>query len=173
GRPDEVGVVKAHLDLGPEGALVAVDVRSREVLALAGSYESVRGGIDRTQSHRQPGSTFKAFVYGYAIHARTFTAASILETSPNKLSGYTPANYDESEGRSPKRLREALANSVNVAAAWTLNRVGPINVVAWAHALGIESKLGADLSLALGAYEVTPREMVSAYASLAAGGVVE
>jgi penicillin-binding protein 1A len=62
---------------------------------------------------------------------------------------------------------------VNTAAVWSLERLGPSNVTAWAHMLGIESKLGADLSLALGAYEVTPREMAAAYATFAAGGVYE
>ena len=59
---------------------------------------------------------------------------------------------------------------MNVAAVWSLDKVGAVNVAAWAHALGVESKLGADLSLALGAYEVTPREMAAAYATFAAGG---
>lgn len=166
--------VKLRLELGPQGALVAIDVRSREIMALVGSYEAVRAGLDRaTNAHRQPGSTFKPFVYSYAIHARTMTPASILATDPSALGGYKPDNYDESEGKSPARLREALAHSVNVAAVWAIKRVGPKNVVDWAHALGIESKLGADESLALGSYEVTPREMAAAYATLAAGGVYE
>jgi penicillin-binding protein 1A len=165
---------KLHLDLGPEGALVALDVRSREVLALVGSYEAVRGGLDRaTATRRQPGSTFKPFVYGYALHARAMTPASIVETSPSALRGYRPDNYDEGEGKTPKRLRDALALSVNVAAVWSLEKLGPTNVVSFARALGVTSKLGADLSLALGSYEVTPREMVAAYASFAAGGVYE
>ncbi len=165
---------KLRLELGPEGALVAIDVRSREVLALVGSYEGTRGGLDRaTNAHRQPGSTFKAFVYSYAIHARQMTAASIVETNPAALHGYKPDNYDEGEGKTPKRMRDALAESVNVAAVWSLEKVGASNVVAWTHALGVESKLGADLSLALGSYEVTPREMAGAYATLAAGGVYE
>jgi penicillin-binding protein 1A len=165
---------KLHLELGPQGAMVAIDVRTREVLALVGSYEAVRGGLDRaTFASRQPGSTFKPFVYSYALHGRRLTPATIVETNPRAMSGYKPANYDESEGKSPKRLREALAHSVNVAAVWTLSQVGPSNVVAWAHAMGIESKLGADLSLALGSYEVTPRELAGAYATFAAGGVYE
>ncbi|MEP7119528.1 MAG: PBP1A family penicillin-binding protein [Byssovorax sp.] len=166
--------MKLHLELGPEGAMVAIDVRTREVLALVGSYEGTRGGLDRaTNAHRQPGSTFKAFVYSYAIHARQMTAASIVETNPQALHGYKPDNYDEGEGKTPKRMRDALAESVNVAAVWSLEKVGASNVVAWTHALGVESKLGADLSLALGSYEVTPREMAGAYATLAAGGVYE
>jgi penicillin-binding protein 1A len=165
---------KMRLELGPQGALVAVDVRSREIIALVGSYEAVRAGLDRSRSHRQPGSTFKAFVFAYGINARTLTAASILETDPLKLkTSYKPGNYDESEGKSPARLREALAHSVNVAAVSAMERVGPQSVVAFAKQLGIESKLGADLSLALGAYEVTPREMAGAYAAFAAGGETE
>lgn len=163
---------KLRLELGPQGALVAIDVRSREVLALVGSYEGTRGGLDRaTHAHRQPGSTFKAFVYSYAIHSRQMTAASVMQTSPSALQGYTPDNYDESEGKTPKRLRDALAESVNVSAVWALDKVGASNVVAWTHALGVESKLEPTPSLALGAYEVTPREMAGAYATLAAGGV--
>jgi penicillin-binding protein 1A len=164
-----------HLDLGPESALVALDVRTREVLALVGSYEAVRSGLDRTSSHRQPGSTFKSFVYSYAIHthAREWTAATIVETNPGALHGYRPDNFDEGEGKTPKRLRDALALSVNTAAVWSLDRLGPSNVTAWAHTLGIQSKLGNDLSLALGSYEVTPREMAGAYATYAAGGVYE
>ena len=176
-EPSKIDVsapVKLHLELGPEGAMVAIDVRSREVLALVGSYEGTRGGLDRaTNAHRQPGSTFKAFVYSYAIHSRQMTAASIVETNPQALHGYKPDNYDEGEGKTPKRLRDALAESVNVAAVWSLEKVGASNVVAWTHALGVESKLGPDLSLALGSYEVTPREMAGAYATLAAGGVYE
>jgi penicillin-binding protein 1A len=173
-EPSTNNGAKLHLELGPQGALVALDVRSREVLALVGSYEAVRGGLDRTSAaHRQPGSTFKPFVYSYALHSRTMTPATIVETKPQQIAGYKPANYDESEGKEPKRLREAVAHSVNVAAVYTMQRVGPANVVAWAHAMGIQSKLGPDLSLALGAYEVTPREMAGAYAVFAGAGVYE
>jgi penicillin-binding protein 1A len=123
-------------------------------------------------ARRQPASTFKPIVYSYAIHSRAFTAASILETNPAVLGEkYRPANYDESEGQAPQRLREALAHSVNVAAVWTLERLGPAKVVPWARSLGISSELGADLSLALGAYEVTPLELVTAYTTFAAGGI--
>jgi penicillin-binding protein 1A len=164
---------KLHLELGPESALIAVDVRTREVRALIGSYEAVRGGLDRTHAHRQPGSTFKSFVYGYAIHTRSrdWTPATIVETNPAALKGYRPDNFDEGEGKSARRLRDALALSINTAAVWSLERLGATNVTAFAHTLGVESKLGADLSVALGSYEVTPREMVAAYATFAAGGV--
>src|SRR6185312_12530640 len=123
---------RLHLDLGPESALIAVDVRTREILALVGSYEAVRSGLDRTNAHRQPGSTFKSFVYSYALHTHTreWTPATIVETNPGALHGYRPENYDEGEGKTPKRLRDALALSVNTAAVWSLDRLGPTNVTA-------------------------------------------
>jgi penicillin-binding protein 1A len=171
--PAKAVAVHARLELGPEGALIAVDVKTREILALVGNYEAVRGGLDRaTRASRQPGSTFKPLVYSYAIHTRTMTPATLLETDPTQVAGYKPGLLaaDESAARLPKRMREALSKSINVAAVWSIQRAGPANVAKWAAALGIESKLGSDLSLALGAYEVTPREMVGVYATWAAGG---
>lgn len=159
-----------RLELAPESALVAIDVATREIVALVGGYEGIRGGLDRSLAKRQPGSTFKAFVYGYGLHSHLLTPATQLKTSSESINGYQPHNYDESEGKTPKLLREALAHSVNVAAVDAIQRVGPSNVAAFAKDLGIDSKLGTDLSLALGAYEVTPREMAAAYAAFAGKG---
>jgi penicillin-binding protein 1A len=162
-----------QLEIGAQGAVVLVDVRTREILALAGGYEARRGGLDRaTNAHRQPGSTFKPFTYSYAIHSKKFTPASLVPIDPTALEGYRPQNYDK-KGGEPVRLRFALTNSINVAAAWLIGQLGPANVATWAESLGIESKLGATPSLALGAYEVTPRELAGAYATFAGYGMVE
>jgi penicillin-binding protein 1A len=167
-----------RLELGPQSALVAIDVATREVRALAGSYEAVRSGLDRASfSKRQPGSSFKPFVYGYAIHSRKMTAASVVERP--LPAGAAPAMVDADGGvgiqppKPPLRMREAIARSVNQAAEFTLAEVGAENVVTWAHSAGIESQLGATPSLALGAYEVTPRELAGAYTTFAGGGVYE
>ena len=167
--------VPLRLELGPEGALVSVDVRSREILALAGSYEGVAGALDRaTQSKRQPGSTFKPIVYSYALHSRRFTPASLVDPNPGVFEGgYRPSNFEGWQQHDPLRLREALANSVNVVAVRVLEDVGPANVVEWAGALGIQSTMKPDLSLALGSYEVRPIELAGAYATFAAGGIYE
>jgi penicillin-binding protein 1A len=164
-----------RLESGPEGALVALDARTRQILALVGSYEGTPGGLDRaTHSKRQPGSTFKPIVYSYALHSRTVTAASLIDPTPEVFEGgYKPTNFEGWQGRDPLRLREALANSVNVAAVRVLRDVGPANVVAWAKGLGIESPMKPDLSLALGSYELRPIELAGAYATFAAGGVYE
>jgi penicillin-binding protein 1A len=175
GKANAVAKVPLRLELGPEGALVAIDVRSREILALVGSYEATTGGLDRaTQARRQPGSTFKPIVYSYAIHARRFTAASVIDVRPGVFEGgYKPGNYEGWTASDPLRLREALADSVNVVAVRVLADVGPANVVEWAHALGIRSMMKPDLSLALGSYEVLPTELCGAYVTFAAGGTYE
>jgi penicillin-binding protein 1A len=164
-----------RLEAGPEGALVALDVRTRDVLAIVGNYEAANGSLDRAmQARRQPGSTFKPIVYSYAIHARRYTPATLVDVTPAVFAGnYKPSNYEGWTGTDPLRLREALANSVNVAAVRVLEDVGPANVVPWAQALGITSTLKPDLSLALGSYEVEPMELAGAYATFAAGGVYE
>jgi penicillin-binding protein 1A len=169
------GKVPLRLESGPEGAMVALDVRTRQILALVGSYEGQAGALDRaTQSRRQPGSTFKPVVYSYALHSRRFTPATLVDPSPDVFEGnYRPSNFEGWLGRDPLRLREALANSVNVVAVRVLHDVGPASVVPWAQALGIESPLKPDLSLALGSYEVHPLELAGAYATFAAGGTYQ
>lgn len=167
--------VPLRLELGPESAMVVLDVRTRQVLALIGSYEGAAGGLDRaTQSRRQPGSTFKPLLYSYAIHARRYTAASLVDVQPTVFAGnYKPSNYEGWKGTDPLRLREVLANSVNIGAVRVLEDVGPASVVDWAKALGITSTLKPDLSLALGSYEVRPIELAGAYATFASGGMYE
>jgi penicillin-binding protein 1A len=167
--------VPLRMESGPEAAFVALDVRTREILALVGSYEGEAGALDRaTQSRRQPGSTFKPIVYSYAIHSRRFTPATRIDPNPDVFEGgYHPSNFEGWKGHDPLRLREALANSVNVAAVRVMTDVGPANVVSWAQALGIASPMKPDLSLALGSYEVRPIELVGAYTTFAAGGTYE
>jgi penicillin-binding protein 1A len=151
-----------HMDLLPQSALVSIDVRSRHVLAIVGSREALNGGLDRaTQMRRQPGSSFKPFVYSYALTSRKFTAASIFTVPPKK---------GETE---PLKLtmRDGLARSENAVAQQLLEAVGPVNVVSWAKTMGIDSPLAPTASLALGAYEVSPIEITNAYATFASGGV--
>jgi penicillin-binding protein 1A len=174
---DESGVPhEFRLELGPQGAVVVLDVATRELLALVGSYEAVRGGLDRaTFARRQPGSAFKPIVYSYGVHARRLTAATVVRPAPPApLDGGTPlAGLATDPLGTALLVRRALAISDNDAAVWALRQLGPASVAAWGHALGIRGELGATDSLALGAYEVTPRELGAAYATFAAGGAYE
>lgn len=168
------GKIPLRVELGPESAFVALDVRTRDVLALVGSYEGQAGTLDRvTQARRQPGSTFKPVVYSYALSSRRFTPASLVDVNPSPFGPYKPTNYEGYTGKDPLRLREALANSVNVVAVRVLEDVGPANVVEWGRAMGIKSTLKPDLSLALGSYEIEPMELLGVYATFAAGGVYD
>jgi penicillin-binding protein 1A len=165
GSPDGVPPVPLHLELGPESALIALDVRSREVRALIGSYEAIAGSLDRaTRAHRQPGSSFKPILYSYALHSRRFTPASVLDLT--KKEGKEQVSYRES-------VRTAIAESDNAAADKLLDEVGAANVVEWARALGITTDLQPTPSLALGAYEVIPIELCNAFVTFANGGEFE
>jgi penicillin-binding protein 1A len=173
-EPTPSGPVPCRLALGPEAALVAIDVRTREIRALVGSHDAVMGSLDRaTRARRQPGSAFKPFVYSYALSSRRFTPASVL-TLPNRPEKNRAA--DAGAPIAPTRtisVRTAIAKSDNDAATKLLEEVGAPNVVSWAHALGIESDLKPTPSLALGAYEVTPLELTNAYVTFANGGELE
>ncbi len=161
------GRVPLRLEAGAEGALVALDPKTRDVLALIGSYEAAQGALDRaTQAKRQPGSTFKAVVYGYALSQRRITPASLFDAAPGG-----GRHADDAPLTQPMRLRDAVAKSVNPVAQRVLLDAGPQPIVRFAEQLGVRSKLGADLSLALGSYEVAPMEMADVYATYAAGGV--
>jgi len=167
GEPDGARPLRLRLELGPQAALAAIDVRTRQVLALVGNEEAVVGGFDRsTQAHRQPGSSFKPIVYSAALHARQVSPATVLE-----LDRAGPGARD-----GPPYLisvRSALAHSNNDAAVQLLRATGPSHVVDWARQIGIRSPLGADDSLALGAYEVTPLELANCYATFASGGLFQ
>jgi penicillin-binding protein 1A len=169
--------VPLRLELGPEAALVSIDVRTRRVLAIAGNVEGAVGGLDRAMhAHRQPGSTFKPFVYGAALSARKVTPASLIDASTNggDLGTYNPKNFEAWTSKDPVRLREALAASINLVAVRVAHDVGPQAVIDFARKAGIvDAKLQPDLAIALGSYEVTPIELATAYSTFAGGGLYE
>jgi penicillin-binding protein 1A len=176
-RDAETQTISASLFQTPEvqGALLSLDVHEREALAVVGGYDFAASQFNRvTQARRQPGSSFKPFIYGAAFE-KGYTAASIVHDRPivytDDESGFTwrPRNY----GRSfygPITLREALARSVNNATVHLFRDVGVDYVMRYAHRLGIESELSRDLSLALGSSVVSLLEITNAYAVYPAGG---
>jgi penicillin-binding protein 1A len=158
-----------------EGALVAIDVNTGHVRAMVGGYSFERSQFNRAlQSRRQPGSAFKPVIYAAALR-EGHTPASIVYDTPivyeDKDRGLTwkPGNYSE-KFYGPITLRSSLAHSRNVATIKVLRKIGIPPVLLMAEALGINRSLEANLSLALGASEVTPAELVRAYATFASGG---
>jgi penicillin-binding protein 1C len=165
-------------------ALVVLDPRSGELLALVGSADyfdkSIDGALDMAISPRQTGSAFKPFIYALALDpARpdTWTAAtSILDVSTTFITHdgtpYKPLNYDGRE-HGPVSVRQALGSSLNVPAVKTLQEVGVENTVELAHKLGITSLSAPqhyDLSLALGGGQISLLQLSTAYAALADNG---
>jgi len=122
-----------------------------------------------TQAQRQPGSTFKTFVYTTAI-AAGFSPYQSYQDAPFVVDGYEPKNYSENF-RGWTSIRDALTNSVNIVAVKTLIKVGWDPVVEIAEKMGIKSTLNKTYSLALGASEVNLLELTSAYGTLATQGV--
>jgi penicillin-binding protein 1A len=155
---------------GAEGAVVVIDPKTREVLAMVGGYQRVAGGLNRAlAARRQPGSAFKPIVYAAALASKRFTPATIVNDSPEVYDLWKPENHSDGfEG--PVRLRYALAKSINTVAIKVLHEIGPDAAADLAAELGIRGKLPRTLSLALGSGEVTPLELTNAYATFAAGG---
>ena len=160
-----------------EGALVAIDPTDRHVLALVGGYDAAKSQFDRaTQAKRQPGSSFKPFVYGAALQSKQYTVASRVLDAPEVIrdswSGQVWKPEDAEAGfEGEMSLRRALAESKNVVAVRVLANVGIDKVIDFARRAGITSALPHFLPLALGTGEVTPLEMTNAYTTFAAGGV--
>ena len=161
------------LELGPQAAMVVLDPARRDILALVGGYGYRAGSFDRSQrAQRQPGSAFKPFIYAAAIDSQRYTAASVVNDSPEVYKLWKPQNYDKDNFRGPVRLRTALALSINTVAIKLLSDVGLDATREMAIRAGITSPLpdSLELSLALGANTVTPIELANAYATFAAGG---
>ncbi len=167
---EEDGHIRAHIELGPEGAIVVMDPRSRDVLALIGGYESISGFNRGVQALRQPGSTFKPIVYAFGVHSRRYTPASIVIDAPGVYDQWQPHNFETWEYQGQMRLRDALAGSINQVAVRVMEDLTPEAVIPFAHDLGITSDLDPSLALALGASEVRPIELTNVYATLASGG---
>jgi penicillin-binding protein 1A len=162
---------RVELAAGPEGAVVVLDIASREVVAVVGGYDLSAAQFNRaTMAKRQAGSTFKPFVYAAAIDSGDFTPASIVNDTPEVFDLWRPENYKKGDFEGPVRLRYALAKSINTVAIKVAHDIGPARVAEVARDMGIQSDLPAHLSLALGSGEVTPLELTNAFASFAAGG---
>jgi penicillin-binding protein 1A len=156
-----------------EGAMVALDPRTGDVRALVGGRRFERGGFDRALlAHRQPGSAFKPFVYATAL-AAGYTPASEVDDEPISVrigrTVWSPKNYGGEYG-GHVTFRRALMRSENAAAVRVSQMVGIPAIIATAHRDGIRSELPDVPSAALGALEVTPMELVTAYAPFANGG---
>ena len=160
-----------------EAGFVAIDPETGGVLAYVGSRNSRRAPFDHVASaRRQPGSTFKPFVYARALE-EGFRPDDTLPNEPVEMVGengevWRPRNADgETVAGEEVTLSTGLARSVNTAAAQLVAAVGPGDVARTARRMGVRSPLDAVPSLALGTSDVTLLEMTAAYATMASGGL--
>ena len=157
--------------------LMAMDPISGHIKAWVGGIDHKYFKFDHVrQQKRQPGSTFKPFIYGLAMESdyspfeiRRDIAPQFKETG---LPPWYPLNSDGTRGSGAKMtLRQAMARSINSISAQMIQALGPENVAEFAHRVGIESKLNAVYSLSLGTSEVSLFEMVGAYCTFVNGGI--
>ncbi len=158
-------------------ALVALDPKTGDILAMAGSVdyfkEEIDGNVNVAIRHRSPGSSIKPIVYA-AAWERGFTPETILVDAEIDFGqGYIPKNFDL-KTRGPVSMRTALANSLNIPAVETLYLAGIKNTTDLAQKLGMESLNDPDrygLSLVLGGGEVRLLDETSAYGVFASDGI--
>jgi penicillin-binding protein 1A len=160
-----------------EGAFVAIDPRNGAVRALVGGFDFNKNKFNHvTQAWRQPGSSFKPFIYSAALE-KGFTPATVVNDAPLFFDGgvtggqpWEPKNYDgKFEG--PMPLHVALAKSKNMVSIRVLQSVGAQNAQDWIARFGFDAeKHPPYLTMALGAGSVTPMQMVTAYSVFANGG---
>ncbi|TXN61471.1 transglycosylase domain-containing protein [Methylobacterium sp. WL6] len=164
---DELNAKGGRYNVG-QGALVSMRPDGA-IRALIGGRDYAQSQFNRaTTAKRQPGSSFKPFVYLAAVE-RGATPDTVKEDAPIKIGNWQPENYSH-QYEGPVTLRTALALSLNTVAVRLGQEVGAKAVVQTAQRLGITSALQANGSIALGTSEVTPLEMVGAYSAFANGG---
>ncbi len=174
-EPAETGGFRLRQVPIVNGALVAMEPASGRVLAMVGGYSFSLSKFNRaTQAYRQPGSSFKPFVYATALETGQFTPASIVLDAPITLPGFggeswSPENY-EHDFHGPLIFRRGLELSLNTMTVRIAQQVGMARIVDTAKKFGIVDKMDPVLAMALGAGETTPFRMTAAYSALVNGG---
>jgi 1A family penicillin-binding protein len=182
GTEDTVGIAEKFN--AENGSITAVDPKTGEVLVMVGSRdyfdEEIDGNFNISTAERQPGSSFKPFVYAEAFN-KGYRPETVVFDLPTEFSAtcsrggncYSPVNYDDTF-RGPMSLRDALAQSINIPAIKALYLAGMRDSLNLAKKMGIETLTNIDqygLTLVLGGGEVKPLDMASAYGVFANDGI--
>jgi penicillin-binding protein 1B len=164
-----------------QAALVAMNPRTGEVVAMVGGRDYARSQLNRvTEARRQPGSVFKPFVYATALNTaydpvpRVITPASMFKDEPTTFTigdqQYSPGNFGDKYSNAPVTLRDALVKSLNVVTVQVAQDVTIGRVMNLAAKAGLPKPPKPYLAMALGTNEATPLQVASAYTAFAAGG---
>jgi penicillin-binding protein 1A len=165
------------------GALLAMNPADGEIIAMVGSADynddAIRGQVNLTGvdpngfGDRPPGSSFKAYTYGYALERGIVNAATLVDDQHDVI-GSPPHKFSDWDGKKEGMipLRQALTESRNLPALWTYSEVGGTNVVAFARKLGVDTPVENPGSIAttLGVNPVSMAEHLAAYSAYANGG---
>ena len=154
-----------------EAALVSLNSQTGRVRALVGGFDQSRQPFNHvTQAWRQPGSSFKPFLYSAALEERVMPGTLIDDLPYTAANGWSPSN-SHAGGDTPITLREALVKSSNLVSVRVLDHVGVTRTKDWATRFGIDAaRQPSNLTLALGTGSVTPLQMARGYATFANGG---
>ncbi|MEI6157487.1 MAG: PBP1A family penicillin-binding protein, partial [Atribacterota bacterium] len=163
---------KTLKESGYQGAILCLDPKNGNILAMVGGRDYQESKFNRAyQALRQPGSTFKPFVYTTAIDGGISPVDIFVDEPLVFPNNWKPKNYDK-KFRGPMTLHEALEQSINIVGIKVLQQVGIDKAMSYAQRMGIHSPLQGNLSLVLGTSEVTLLELADAYSAFANGGRV-
>jgi penicillin-binding protein 1A len=159
-----------------QGAFVGMDPQDGAIVSLVGGFDYFSSNYNRAvQAKRQPGSSFKPFLYSAALE-HGFTPATVINDAPIVVDDPTledswrPQN-SEKQTRGPTRMREALVRSLNLVSIRILNALGPAYATDYIQRFGFpQESMPRNLSLALGTLQASPVDMASAYSTFANGG---
>jgi penicillin-binding protein 1A len=160
----------------PQGALIAIDVKTGGIIAMSGGTDYGKSHFNRaTTALRQPGSAFKPIVYAHAVEQGFNQAMRILDApiafqGASKKKEWRPENFSKTY-QGEITLRHALTHSKNIPAVRLIEKLGTSSVIDFARKLGIQSRLAPDLSLALGTSELRLMELTASYAIFANKGI--
>jgi penicillin-binding protein 1A len=185
--PTGVQLFRLEQDPEPQSAVVSIDPHKQYLVAMVGGYDFDANEYNRAfQACRQPGSSFKPFVYSAALELADppYTEATVLvdspvvEDDPTNQTRWKPQNYGDSGFKGDVLARTALTNSMNIPAVKTFvmvggGRIGEAihKVTDWAHHLGLTTAINPDLSSALGSSCVYPWELANVYATFDRYGI--
>lgn len=169
--------IVAQLDQVAEvqGALFSMDVRTGEIVSYVGGNDFKISKFNRViQAKRQPGSSFKPILYSAALE-HGYNPATIIMDTPEAMPGFDsasswkPKNY-EGDYKGPVTMRMALEESRNIPTIKMADKVGVGTILKFADRIGFNAKLENNLSIALGTFGVSPRDLVTTYAIYSNGG---
>lgn len=165
---------KGYNDVPVNGAMIILEAKTGGITAMVGRRDYQAKGFNfATRGYRQPGSSIKPLVdYAPALE-KGWTPNTLVQDIEKDYAGYKPHNHNNAAFRGPVTMSEALRDSLNAAAVWTLNEIGLNYGISYLEKFGIEVKdENRSLPLALGAQESNPLQMAQAYSAFANNGVM-